>query len=96
MSTGCLTLSFMYSLLSQVTDADIGTNSEVDFSLDPSVSNLFSLRSSSPLSVELFISHLLDRETVNSYSFSLFATDRGSPPRTGSTAVTINITVRIV
>jgi hypothetical protein len=76
-----------------VTDADIGVNSEVDFSLDSPASNLFFLQSSGPLSTQLLISHLLDRETVDFYSFSLFATDRGTPARTGSAAISINITV---
>lgn len=78
-----------------MTDADVGINSEVDFSLSPSAASLFSLQSSGPRSTELSISHLLDRENVDVYSFSLFAIDRGSPQRTGSTATTINITVRI-
>lgn len=78
----------------QVTDADIGSNSEVDFSLDPAVSILFSLQSSGPSSTRLSISHTLDREANDSYSFSLFAIDRGSPPQTGRTDITIIITVR--
>ena len=86
-----MTIAFVPS---KVTDADIGVNSEVDFSLDPSVGNLFSLQSSGPLSTQLLISHLLDREAMDSYSLSIFATDRGSPPRTGSSTITINIIVR--
>ncbi len=77
-----------------MTDADIGSNSEVDFSLDPAVSTLFSLQSSGPSSARLSFSHTLDRETNDSYSFSVFAVDRGSPPQTGITVVTIIITVR--
>lgn len=90
------TLKCIAFVSSKVTDADVGVNSEVDFSLDPSASNLFSLQSSGTLSAQLLISHLLDRETVDSYSFSIYATDRGSPPRTGSAAITINILVRLI
>ena len=79
----------------QVTDADAGVNGEVDFAVDSSVSTLFSTRSSGALSAELTISHLLDRESVDSYSFMLLAVDRGTPPRTGSAAIFINITVRL-
>lgn len=78
----------------QVTDADIGVNGQVDFTVDPSVTNLFTVRSTSTLSGELLISHSLDRETTDSYSFSLIATDRGFPPRSGQTAISITIIVR--
>ena len=77
-----------------MTDADSGSNSEVDFSLDPSVGTLFSLQPTGPSSTQLFISHTLDREANDSYSFTLYATDRGSPPQTGTTSITITITVR--
>ena len=77
-----------------VTDADSGRNGEVVFNLDPTVSSLFSLVSSGPFSTELYISHSLDREVVDSYLFTLFARDRGSPARTGQTQISITITVR--
>ena len=83
----------MYVLKLQVTDADIGSNAEVDFSLEPSVNTLFSLQPSGPLSSRLSFSHTLDREANDSYSFLVFAVDRGSPSLTGSAAITITITV---
>ena len=78
----------------QATDADIGSNSEIDFALDPAVDGLFSLQSSGPSSIRLSLSHSLDREANDSYSFLLFGIDRGSPPQTGSTTINIVITVR--
>lgn len=86
---------YLVHIFLQVTDADIGINSQVDFSLDPSASNLFIVQSTQPRSANLSFSHPLDRETVDAYSFTVFATDRGSPTRTGSTAISITITVRI-
>ena len=82
------------NLHSQVTDLDTGINSEVDFSLGPAADNLFSLQSTGSVSAELFITHSLDREDVDTYSFMLFAVDRGTPARTSSAAISITITVR--
>ncbi len=78
----------------QVTDADTGSNGDVDFRLDPAVAGLFVLTDSGPLSASLYLTHTLDRERTTSYSFSISAVDHGSPRRTGSTQVTINVVVR--
>lgn len=82
----------MALLYFQVTDDDLGTNSELDFTLDPSVDGLFALVPSSN-NVSLFLTHSLDREARTTYSFSITATDRGQPPLSGQTQVTINIAV---
>ena len=76
-----------------MTDADIGMNGEVDFSVDSAAASLFSVLSTGPLSCEVFINHTLDREANSSYTFNLFATDRGLPPQTGRTTISITITV---
>lgn len=83
-------------LILQVTDADSGINREVDFILDPPSRNLFSLSSSGPLSTELSLSHALDRETIDSYFITIYATDRGSPPLTGQTNISISIMVSLL
>lgn len=77
-----------------MTDLDAGISSEVDFSLGPAADNLFSLQSTGSMSAELFITHSLDREDVDTYSLVLFAVDRGTPARTSSAEISITITVR--
>ena len=76
----------------QVTDNDLGTNSDLDFTLDPSVDGLFALVPDSN-TVSLFLTHSLDREVRTTYSFNISAMDRGQPPLSGQTQVTINIAV---
>lgn len=76
-----------------MTDSDIGSNSEVDFSLEPTVQGLFTLQRTGPYSVQLLLNHDLDRETRDSYVFRVFATDRGSPSLVGETSIDINVLV---
>ena len=78
-----------------MTDVDDGVNGVVDFSVDPAVRSLFGVRPISNLSGDLLITHSLDRETRDSYSFTLLAIDRGSPPLTGQTAINITIVVSL-
>lgn len=77
----------------QVTDADSGSNADLDFSLDPSADGFFSLINSGPNAASLFLTHFLDRETRTSYSFTITATDGGQPTLTGQTQVTVNVAV---
>ena len=74
-------------------DGDSGSNSEVDFSLEPTVQGLFTLMRTGSYSVQLLINHDLDRETRDSYSFRVFATDRGTPALVGETQIDINVLV---
>ena len=76
-----------------MTDADIGTNGQVDFSLSAEALSLFALSVVDPLRVELSLSHALDRDTRDSYNFRIFATDRGFPALVGETDITINVLV---
>lgn len=77
----------------QVTDEDLGTNSEVDFSLDGRAQNFFSIIDAGPLSVELYLSSPLDRETAASLVFGMFVVDRGLPPLVGQTEISITVMV---
>lgn len=79
--------------LLQVTDADSGTNAAVDFSISSSADGLFALVDSGPLSTSLYLTHFLDRERTASYSFTIFAMDRGVPSLTGQTVVIVNAVV---
>lgn len=79
----------------QVTDEDIGINSEVDFSLDQSAQDVFALMYTGPLSVELHLINQLDRETTASYSFRIFVIDRGTPHLLGQTDILITVLVSI-
>ena len=81
------------SLILQVTDEDEGINSEIDFNLDASVRDDFSLMLTGPLSVELFLTVPLDREVAASHQFSLFAIDRGVPPLIGQTEIIVYVLV---
>lgn len=74
-------------------DGDSGSNSELDFSLEQSVEGLFTLRVTGAFSVQLLINHQLDRETRESYSFRVFATDGGSPSLVGESQIEITVVV---
>lgn len=78
-----------------MTDADIGLNSEVDFTLDPVSANLFNLVPTGSRSTELLVNHALNREAIDVYNIELYAIDRGTPSRIGETNITLIITVRI-
>lgn len=67
----------------------------MDFSLDVSVRNLFTIVNTGPLSVELHLNHQLDREATASYSFRIFAIDRGLPPLVGQTDIMVTVLVCI-
>lgn len=54
---------------------------------------LFAIMGSGPLSTSLFLTHFLDREERVSYTFTIYAMDRGTPSRTGQTVVTVNVEV---
>ncbi len=77
----------------QVSDADIGTNGQVAFSLSADTQGLFSLNIVQALVAELTLSHTPDRETRSSYNFRMFATDRGFPALIGETDITIVVGV---
>ena len=94
----CIRRSVAYELMEvfislQAVDGDSGSNGDIVFSLEPSVQGLFTLLGTGPFSVQLLINHTLDRETTESYSFRVFATDRGSPALVGETQININILV---
>lgn len=77
----------------QVTDRDLGTNANLDYSIDPSADGLFALVASGTNIVSLFLTRSLDRETRTSYSFRITAMDRGQPTLSGQTQVIINVSV---
>ena len=83
----------LYTCILQVMDGDFGSNGEVDFSLEPAAQGLFIVNATGPSSVQLIINHELDRESTPSYSFRVFATDRGSPALAGEAQIDITITV---
>lgn len=74
-------------------DGDSGSNSELDFSLEQSVEGLFTLTVTGAFSAQLLINHQLDRETRDSYTFRVFARDRGSPSLVGETQIEITVAV---
>ena len=76
-----------------MTDQDLGNNGLVDFSLEATVQGLFSLVTTGPLSIQLFLRHQLDRESRESYLFRIFAIDRGFPPLIGQTEIAITVLV---
>ncbi len=78
-----------------MSDADIGVNGQVDFSLAAAARGLFSLSVVQAFVAELSLSHSLDREMTESYNFQIFATDRGSPSLIGETDITVIVGVSI-
>ncbi|NWI10266.1 PCDBD protein, partial [Crypturellus soui] len=73
-------------------DLDIGSNSLQAYSIAPEneyFSVSFQGHSEGDNSVELVLQKLLDREEKPEVTFSLIATDGGSPPRSGTTQIRI-------
>ncbi|XP_015229895.1 PREDICTED: protocadherin-18 isoform X2 [Cyprinodon variegatus] len=79
--------------LDSATDPDVGENSLYSYALEPN--NNFKIdvksRSDGVKYVELVVLKELDREVRSSYELQYTASDRGVPPRTGSTLLRINI-----
>lgn len=80
----------------QITDGDLGVNSEVDFSLEPSAQSIFYLVDTGPSSIELYLNSPLDREVVTSSTFRIFVIDRGLPPLVGQTEIRITVLVGVI
>ncbi|NWJ05297.1 PCDBD protein, partial [Crypturellus undulatus] len=73
-------------------DIDVGSNSVQAYSIAPEndyFSVSFRRQSRGGQSVELVLEKALDREEEPEVTFSLIATDGGSPPRTGTTEIRI-------
>ncbi|KAM4594420.1 protocadherin-18-like isoform 2-T2 [Fundulus diaphanus] len=79
--------------LDSATDPDVGENSLYTYALEPN--NNFKIdvqsRSDGVKYAELVVLKELDREVRSSYELQYTASDRGVPPRTGSTLLRINI-----
>ncbi len=87
--TLCICITFHV----QVTDADIGENGVVDFSLGSSALGIFSINATGPRSAVLYLTSSLDRERLSQYMFSIFAVDRGVPRQTAQNTVSILVQV---
>ncbi|XP_075893071.1 protocadherin-18a isoform X2 [Nelusetta ayraudi] len=79
--------------LDSATDPDVGENSLYTYALEPN--NFFKLdiqsRTDGAKYAELVVLRELDREVRSSYELQYTASDRGVPPRTGSTLLKINV-----
>ncbi|XP_048076994.1 protocadherin gamma-B5 isoform X18 [Ursus arctos] len=71
-------------------DRDSGENGEVNCRLEGEVP--FQIISSSKNSYKLIIDGTLDREHTPEYNVTITATDRGKPPLSSSTTITLHIT----
>ena len=80
----------------KATDADVGSNAAIDFSLavGTAESEIFAVQSTAS-TVALILLQPLDREITDSYSLVLQATDRGSPSLVGETTINITVLVRL-
>ncbi|XP_039607199.1 protocadherin-7b isoform X3 [Polypterus senegalus] len=67
-------------------DADSGKNAEIMYSLDPSVSGIFSI---DPDSGDIIVNTVLDREQTERYEFKVIAKDKGTPILQGSATVVV-------
>nr|AAH66823.1 Pcdhgb7 protein [Mus musculus] len=75
--------------LFKVRDRDSGENAEVMCSL--SGNNPFKIHSSSNNYYKLVTDSILDREQTPGYNVTITATDRGKPPLSSSTTITLNV-----
>uniref|UniRef100_H3A4U9 Cadherin domain-containing protein n=1 Tax=Latimeria chalumnae TaxID=7897 RepID=H3A4U9_LATCH len=73
----------------QATDRDIGNNSVLEYSLEPRTGNMFTINATSG---ELHLTEELDREHANSIYFQVIVTDKGMPPLSSITKMTIIVT----
>lgn len=72
-------------------DADSGKNAEIAYSLDPSVSGIFSI---DPDSGDIRVNTILDREQTERYEFKVMAKDKGVPVLQGSATVVVLVSDR--
>ncbi|KAF6770183.1 hypothetical protein AHF37_11703 [Paragonimus kellicotti] len=76
----------------EATDADIGTNAKLRYSLDHGTpSNLLKLVKIDPISGILSSTGNLDREQLERFSVSIVVTDMGDPPKAAHTVVNIRV-----
>ena len=84
-------------LVVQATDADVGSNSELRYSIEPntevtppfSTNPLFVVN---PVTGQVMANEMLDFELQESITFTVVATDSGSPALRGSANVTVRVT----
>ncbi|XP_033743643.1 protocadherin alpha-6-like isoform X2 [Pecten maximus] len=69
-------------------DFDAGINSEVIYSLVPTNNDKFSI---DPDTGEVFVNVHLDRENLTQLAFDVIATDKGTPPQTGTASVRVRV-----
>ncbi|XP_056605505.1 protocadherin-7b isoform X3 [Triplophysa dalaica] len=67
-------------------DADSGKNAEISYSLDSSVSGIFSIDADTG---DIRVNTILDREQTERYEFKVIAKDKGMPVLQGSATVVI-------
>ncbi|XP_036097487.1 protocadherin gamma-B4 isoform X12 [Molossus molossus] len=79
-----------YIALLKVRDKDSGDNGEVTCKLEGDVP--FKLLTSSRNTYKLVTDGVLDREQTPEYNVTITATDRGKPPLSSSTTITLHIT----
>ncbi|KAL7403841.1 hypothetical protein ABVT39_005761 [Epinephelus coioides] len=83
--------------LDSATDPDVGENSLYTYALEPN--NFFKIdiqsRTDGAKYAELVVLRELDREVRSAYELQYTASDRGVPPRTGSTLLKISVTFKI-
>lgn len=70
-----------------VSDADDGSNGNLHFWLDASVSNLFRMDAG-----RLVLAGRLDRELCENYTFAVHVSDQGDPPLTSNATVRLRVT----
>ncbi|XP_006629648.1 protocadherin-7b isoform X2 [Lepisosteus oculatus] len=69
-------------------DADSGKNAEIAYSLDSSVSGIFSI---DPDNGDIRVNTVLDREQTDRYEFKVIAKDKGMPTLQGSATVLVQV-----
>ncbi|XP_049820113.1 cadherin-87A isoform X2 [Aethina tumida] len=72
----------------QATDADMGLNAEIEYSIQKGSYDDFSIDNTTGL---IKIVNKLDFDRRNTYNLEITAEDHGEPPLTGTTTLTINV-----
>ena len=70
------------------TDSDLGENGQIEYKLDRSVEADFNIDSYNGI---ITARSVFDREKRSQYKFKVIAVDKGSPPRSGTAAVTVYV-----
>ena len=80
--------TIMFSEFVAAVDADLGSNSDITYSISDPVGDVVQINS---VTGEITLSNALDFEAMTSIDFTVYASDGGTPPLNSSVVVTITV-----